>query len=77
MNEGNTFDSVIKIVAIGDSGAGKTNIITRFTQDQFSETSRSTIGVEFMARYSLKYNLSLYLSQRLILQILKNLCFKK
>ena len=59
MNEGNTFDSVIKIVAIGDSGAGKTNIITRFTQDQFSETSRSTIGVEFMARYSLNNNLSL------------------
>jgi small GTP-binding protein len=40
-------DLLIKIVLIGDSGVGKTNLLSRFTRDQFNPESKSTIGVEF------------------------------
>jgi hypothetical protein len=35
------------VVVTGDSGVGKTNIITRFTANEFSLESKATIGVEF------------------------------
>ena len=31
----------------GDSGVGKTNIITRFTANEFHLENKATIGVEF------------------------------
>ena len=40
-------DFLLKIVLIGESGVGKTNIVSRFTTDTFCENSKSTIGVEF------------------------------
>jgi GTPase SAR1 family protein len=35
---------------IGDSGVGKSNLITRYTRDQFTKDSKSTIGVEFASK---------------------------
>ena len=43
-------DFNVKIVLAGDSGVGKTNILSRFTRDFFSEDSKSTIGVEFATK---------------------------
>jgi small GTP-binding protein len=43
-------DFLIKIVLIGDSGVGKTNLLSRFTRDQFNPESKSTIGVEFATK---------------------------
>jgi small GTP-binding protein len=40
----------MKIVLIGDSGVGKTNILSRFTRDQFNPDSKSTVGVEFATK---------------------------
>jgi Ras-related protein Rab-11A len=40
-------DFLVKIVVIGDSGVGKTNLMTRFTKNEFHVDSKSTIGVEF------------------------------
>jgi GTPase SAR1 family protein len=37
-------------VLIGDSGVGKTNILSRFTRNEFCLESKSTIGVEFATR---------------------------
>ena len=39
-----------KIIVIGDSGAGKTCMIRRFTKNQFSPGYLSTIGVEFESK---------------------------
>ncbi len=39
-------DIIQKIVLIGDSGVGKSNLITRFTKDEFNIESKATIGVE-------------------------------
>ena len=41
-------DYKIKIIIVGDSGVGKTNLITRFASDKFDKNSKATIGVEFI-----------------------------
>ncbi|MBA0869175.1 hypothetical protein Goshw_024126, partial [Gossypium schwendimanii] len=38
------------VVLIGDSGVGKSNLLSRFTKNEFSLESKSTIGVEFATR---------------------------
>uniref|UniRef100_A0A8B9Q4R8 small monomeric GTPase n=1 Tax=Apteryx owenii TaxID=8824 RepID=A0A8B9Q4R8_APTOW len=38
------------IVLIGDSGVGKSNLLSRFTRNEFNLESKSTIGVEFATR---------------------------
>ena len=44
------YDLVFKIVLIGDSGVGKTNLLTRFSKNEFNLESRATIGVEFATK---------------------------
>lgn len=44
------YDFLYKIVLIGDSGVGKTNLLSRFTRDEFNLESKSTIGVEFATK---------------------------
>lgn len=44
------YDYLFKIVLIGDSGVGKSNLLTRFTRDEFNLESKSTIGVEFATK---------------------------
>jgi len=44
------FSYVFKLVIVGDSGVGKSNIFTRFIQDEFNMDSKATIGVEFSAK---------------------------
>merc|ERR1711991_658360 len=39
-----------KVVLIGDSAVCKSNLLSRFTRDEFSLESKSTIGVEFATR---------------------------
>lgn len=39
-----------KVVLIGDSGVGKSNLLSRFTRNEFNLESKSTIGVEFATR---------------------------
>ena len=48
--EGSEPDFLLKIVLIGDSGVGKTNLLSRFARDQFNPDSKSTIGVEFATK---------------------------
>jgi small GTP-binding protein len=40
-------DFLLKIVLIGESGVGKTNLLSRFMHNEFLADSKSTIGVEF------------------------------
>ncbi|CEP62936.1 Rab family GTPase LALA0_S06e07316g [Lachancea lanzarotensis] len=47
---GYDYDYLFKIVLIGDSGVGKSNLLSRFTTNEFNMESKSTIGVEFATR---------------------------
>nr|CDS30941.1 ras protein Rab 11A [Hymenolepis microstoma] len=44
------YDYLFKIVLIGDSGVGKSNLLSRFTRNTFNLESKTTIGVEFATR---------------------------
>ncbi|EFP08731.1 CRE-RAB-11.2 protein [Caenorhabditis remanei] len=44
------YDYLFKVVLIGDSGVGKSNLLSRFTRNQFDLETKSTIGVEFATR---------------------------
>ncbi|XP_060212727.1 ras-related protein RABA5a-like isoform X2 [Lycium barbarum] len=43
-------DYLFKIVLIGDSAVGKSNLLARFARDEFYPNSKSTIGVEFQTQ---------------------------
>uniref|UniRef100_A0A8C1TWY4 Ras-related protein Rab-25 n=2 Tax=Cyprinus carpio TaxID=7962 RepID=A0A8C1TWY4_CYPCA len=40
----------VAVVLIGESGVGKSNLLSRFTKNEFNHDSRTTIGVEFSTR---------------------------
>ncbi|XP_069463234.1 ras-related protein Rab-25 isoform X2 [Ambystoma mexicanum] len=48
--EDEDYNFVFKVVLIGESGVGKTNLLSRFTRNEFNHDSRTTIGVEFSTR---------------------------
>ncbi|XP_073027326.1 ras-related protein RABA5a-like isoform X2 [Primulina eburnea] len=45
-----TDDYLFKIVLLGDSAVGKSNLLSRFARDEFYPNSKSTIGVEFQTQ---------------------------
>lgn len=55
MEEEQNEDYLFKIVLIGDSAVGKSNLLARFARDEFYPNSKSTIGVEFQTQ---KMNIS-------------------
>uniref|UniRef100_A0A3Q1GZT0 Ras-related protein Rab-25 n=1 Tax=Acanthochromis polyacanthus TaxID=80966 RepID=A0A3Q1GZT0_9TELE len=50
MGSDESYNFVFKVVLIGESGVGKSNLLSRFTKNEFSHDSRTTIGVEFSTR---------------------------
>ncbi|PWA39152.1 ras-related protein Rab11B [Artemisia annua] len=44
------YDYLYKIVVIGESGVGKSNLLMRFVKNQFNLESLPTVGVEFANR---------------------------
>ena len=45
--ENKEYDLLFKLILIGDSYVGKTNILLKYLKNQFNENSKTTIGVEF------------------------------
>jgi GTPase SAR1 family protein len=43
-------DYLVKLVIIGDSAVGKTNILLRYSNDQYRMNHVSTIGVDFKVK---------------------------
>ena len=43
----NGYDMIFKIVLIGDTSVGKTNILSKYLSDEFDPESKATVGVEF------------------------------
>ena len=47
MKAEDNYEQLYKIIIIGDSGVGKSNILGRYLQNKFREDTKSTVGVEF------------------------------
>lgn len=45
-----SYDILIKLLLIGDSGVGKSCLLLRFCQDEFTPSFISTIGIDFKIR---------------------------
>ena len=43
----NSHDVVLKVIIVGDSGVGKTNLLTRYCEGTFKDSYAATIGVDF------------------------------
>ena len=41
------YEMMIKVILIGDSAVGKTNIMSKYLKGEFMENSKATVGVEF------------------------------
>jgi len=44
------FDYIYKIIIVGDSGVGKSNIVDRFVTGNFTDDIKSTIGIDFQLK---------------------------
>ncbi|KAK2587564.1 hypothetical protein KPH14_003692 [Odynerus spinipes] len=42
--------TVLKLLMIGESNVGKSSILLRFTEDEFSENLRSTVGMDYKTK---------------------------
>ena len=42
-----SYEQLYKIIIIGDSGVGKSNILKRYLHNEFKHDTKSTVGVEF------------------------------
>ncbi|WMV52829.1 hypothetical protein MTR67_046214 [Solanum verrucosum] len=49
-NYNQKIDYIFKIVLIGDSAVGKSQLLARFARNEFSLDSKATIGVEFQTK---------------------------
>ena len=45
--ENKEYDLLFKVILIGDSCVGKSNILLKYLKNQFNENSKTTVGVEF------------------------------
>jgi GTPase SAR1 family protein len=46
----NAYEYLVKVLVVGDSGVGKTALITRYTESHFIPSYTATIGVDFKAK---------------------------
>ena len=45
--ETESYDLLFKLILIGDSAVGKSNILLKYLKNEFDQNSRATVGVEF------------------------------
>ena len=44
------FDMIIKLVLVGETSVGKTNLLLRYTENKYDPTQRPTIGMDFLSK---------------------------
>ena len=51
MADEDEYEMMAKVILIGDSSVGKTNIMSKYLKNQFNENSKATVGVEFGSKF--------------------------
>lgn len=46
----NYYDYLFKVVMTGDSGVGKSNLLTRYIKNEFNQNVKATVGVELSTK---------------------------
>lgn len=83
MSDGD-YDYLIKFLALGDSGVGKTSILYQYTDGKFNSRFITTVGIDFREKRVVSCSNSVsYFECTIILkkkksshQLHKNYCFK-
>ena len=44
------YEQLFKIIIVGNSGVGKSNILGRYIKNEFNQETKSTVGVEFASK---------------------------
>ena len=57
MNVESDFETLIKLVIIGDSGVGKSNFLFKFIEGQFSPLHVATVGFDYKSKIVMLPNL--------------------
>ena len=65
------YDNLFKILIIGNSAVGKTAFLTRFTEDVFTDSFCSTIGIDFRIKTMHKNGKKIKLQVRQISTLLE------
>ena len=47
---GDDISYMFKIIIIGDAGVGKSNILVRYTKNEFDSSMKPTVGIEFASK---------------------------
>ncbi|XP_023328851.1 ras-related protein Rab-27A [Eurytemora carolleeae] len=66
------YDYLIKFLALGNSGAGKSSILHRYTENQFNPSFFSTVGIDFKEKqisWRRSFEDNSGRSQRILLQL--------
>ena len=50
MNIDSSFDYLLKIIIVGDTGVGKSNFLFRFVENKFSRAYRATVGLDLKTK---------------------------
>ena len=54
------YDYLIKLLALGDSGVGKTTFLYRYTDGKFIEEFISTVGIDFREKRVVSYGIFVF-----------------
>nr|CAH7764255.1 unnamed protein product [Callosobruchus chinensis] len=57
------YDYLIKFLALGDSGVGKTSFLYQYTDGSFNSRFISTVGIDFREKRLLTTNFQIYQSK--------------
>ncbi len=50
MTDFEDYDILLKAIMLGDSSVGKTNLLTRYTEDRFEENAKNTVGLDLKTK---------------------------
>ena len=45
------YDYIFKLVLVGDQAVGKSNLLLRFTKNEYKEDTKVTMGIEFATKF--------------------------